>query len=124
MFTLSFQREDPTSAGSNAGVMTIGGLPSGISNASLTWVPVKEYPTSAAFFSGLGISQSVINAATKILPSAPFAWEAVIDGLYVNGQLQANSSVNTTLTKQVGLTALFDSVSLFRFISIQYLNDR
>lgn len=110
MYTLSFQREDPTSVGSNAGVMTIGGLPSGISNDSLTWVPVKNYPASV-LFGDLGVDQAVVAAATKIFPSTPFLWEAVIDGFYVNGKLQANSSVDTNLTNQVGLTALFDSVS-------------
>ncbi|KZP16293.1 acid protease [Athelia psychrophila] len=91
MYTLSLQREDPTSAGSNAGVMTIGGLPSGISNASLTWVPVQPYAISTALFGGLQtpIDPAVLKEAEALMPTTPMLWEAAIDGL--------------------GLTALFDS---------------
>lgn len=117
MYTLSLQREDPTPAGSNAGVMTIGGLPSGISNDSLTWVPVRQYPSQISVFSDQNIiygvyqnlSAGVVADAVSIMPLAPLQWEVPIDGLYFNGQLLTNSSTNTTLTDQVGLTASFDS---------------
>lgn len=106
MYTLSLQREDPTSVGSNAGVMTIGGLPSGISNDSLTWVPVKQYPITVSLFGGLStaIDPTLVSEAEKILPTTPYVWEAVIDGLYVNGNLQKDSSGS-----EGGLSALFDS---------------
>lgn len=111
MYTLSMQREIPTSDGSNAGVMTLGGLPSGISNDSLTWVPVKTYPGSLAVLGNYNgqISPSIANDIDQILPSAPYIWEAAIDGLYIEGQLQENSSVNKTITNQYGLNGLFDS---------------
>lgn len=115
MYTLSLQRQDPTPVGSNAGVITIGGLPSGISNDSLTWVPVRQYPSQISVFSSqnIGVYQNLsagaVADAVNIMPLAPLQWEVPIDGLYLNGQLLTNSSTNTTLTDQVGLTALFDS---------------
>lgn len=107
MYTLSLQREDPTSTGSNAGVMTIGGLPSGISNSSLTWVPVQPYDTSVALFGNLQSLQdldptgSLVAAAQKIMPTTPMLWEAAIDGVYIDGKRLSDETE--------GLTALFDS---------------
>ena len=114
MFTLSLQREVPTSTGSNAGVMTIGGLPSGISNDSLTWVPVKRYNASVVLTERVGIvnkpvSPTLAQEIDSIVPTAPMEWEALIDGLYLEGTLLKNSSVNTTFTDQYGVSAIFDS---------------
>jgi len=116
MYTLTLQRDYPTVQGSNVGVMTLGGLPSAILNNSLTWVPVKNYPTNVSLFSMFDTFQSpstLVDAVMKILPSTPNLWEIPIDGLFVNGQLQQNSSVNPEITNIPGngLTALFDSVS-------------
>jgi hypothetical protein len=116
MYTLTMQREEPTMEGSNAGVMTLGGLPSGISNDSLTWVPVKSYPTNISLFASFRTVQmpsTLVDEVTKILAATPFLWEVVIDGLFINGQLQQNSSVAPEITNASGngLTALFDSVS-------------
>jgi len=107
MFTLTLQRDDPTNQSSNAGVMTLGGLPSGISNNSLTWVPVTHYPTNVSLFSqfqNFQPSQMLVDAVMQIIPSTPFIWEVPIDGLFINGQLQQNSS-----NLEFPLTALFDS---------------
>ncbi|KAF7966863.1 hypothetical protein HWV62_36697 [Athelia sp. TMB] len=112
MYTLSLQREDPTSADSNAGVMTIGGLPSGISNDSLTWVPVQPYSIDISLFGGLQtpIDATVIAEALKIMPTSPMVWEAPIDGVYVNGQLLKDSTAKSgRRATNPGLTALFDS---------------
>jgi hypothetical protein len=113
MYTLTLQRDYPTAQGSNAGVITLGGLPSGISNDSLTWVPVKKYPTNVSLFSGFDAPSTLVDAVMRILPSTPYLWEIPIDGLFINGQLQRNSSVNPEITNIPGngLTALFDSVS-------------
>ncbi|KAF7968544.1 hypothetical protein HWV62_30165 [Athelia sp. TMB] len=115
MYTLTLQREIPTSVGSNAGVLTIGGLPSGISNDSLTWVPVRQYDSSLVLSSNLATpvnkpaSPTLAKDIESIIPTLPFVWEAAIDGLYLEGTLLTNSSVNTTFTNQYGLSALFDS---------------
>lgn len=45
MFTVTLQR-DTVDVGGNAGILSIGELPGGVKNESLTWVPVRTY-TSA-----------------------------------------------------------------------------
>ncbi|KIM74338.1 hypothetical protein PILCRDRAFT_707429 [Piloderma croceum F 1598] len=105
MFSMTLQREEPTSEGSNLGVLTLGGLPSGVSNDSLTWVPVKHYPTKTVIsghLKNLTVPTLLMNEVSKMLPSVPLRLEVPIDGLYVNGQMLLNSS-------EGNLTALLDS---------------
>jgi hypothetical protein len=45
MFTITLQR-DTVDIGGNDGALTIGRLPDGVDNSSLTWVPVKLYAPS------------------------------------------------------------------------------
>jgi hypothetical protein len=122
MFTVSLQREEPTSEGSNAGVLTIGGLPPGISNESLTWVPVKKYDTKVVLSRGFGfnnvtVPSSLLNNVTEKMPTMFYRWEVPIDGMYVNGQLLQNSSG----TPGGKLTALFDTVS--GWLVLLYISD-
>jgi hypothetical protein len=42
LFTVTLQR-DTVAVGGNVGSLTIGELPGGIKNESLTWVPVRMY---------------------------------------------------------------------------------
>lgn len=42
MFTVTLQR-DTVEVGGNAGILSIGELPGGVKNESLTWVPVRTY---------------------------------------------------------------------------------
>lgn len=42
MFTVTLQR-DTVDIGGNVGMLSIGELPEGISNESVTWVPVRTY---------------------------------------------------------------------------------
>lgn len=42
MFAIALQR-DTIEIGGNEGMLSIGGLPSGVQNESLTWVPVRQY---------------------------------------------------------------------------------
>jgi hypothetical protein len=114
---MTLQREEPTQQGSNQGVLTLGGLPSGVSNDSLTWVPVKHYPTEIAISGHLKnftVPTSLMNAVSKMLPTVPLRLEVPIDGLYVNGQMLLNSSD----TPDGNLTALLDSVSDWLFCSL------
>ena len=90
----------------------MGGLPAGISNESLTWVPVKKYDTKVILSRGFGFSNvtvpsSLLNNVSEKIPTMSYRWEVPIDGIYVNGQLLQNSSG----TPGGGLTALIDTVS-------------
>ena len=42
MFTITFQR-DTIDVGGNAGMLSIGEMPSGVSEGNLTWVPLRNY---------------------------------------------------------------------------------
>lgn len=42
MFVIALQR-DTVEIGGNEGMLSIGGLPPGVQNESLTWVPVRKY---------------------------------------------------------------------------------
>lgn len=113
---MTLQREEPTSEGSNEGVLTLGGLPSGIANSSLTWVPVKLYPIEIAIaghFTNFTLPTSIMNEVSKKLPAVPLRIEVPIDSLYVNGQMLLNSS-------EGNITALLDSVSDWLFCSLCY----
>ena len=43
MYTLTLQR-DSIQVGGNVGMLSIGEMPSGVSEDSLTWVPIRAYP--------------------------------------------------------------------------------
>ena len=43
MYSLMLQR-DSLQVGGNAGMLSIGEMPSGVSEDSLTWVPIRAYP--------------------------------------------------------------------------------
>jgi hypothetical protein len=45
MFTVALQR-DTVDVGGNAGLLSIGELPGGVKNESLTWVPVRTYSSA------------------------------------------------------------------------------
>lgn len=74
-FSLSLERlTEPTL--SNAGVLTLGGLPSGIQESSLTWAQVYKFPPE-------------VMLPSDVAPYAqPFSakWEIEVDGVTINGQ--------------------------------------
>jgi len=45
MFTITFQR-DTIDVGGNAGMLSIGEMPSGVSEDKLTWVPLRNYTSN------------------------------------------------------------------------------
>ena len=51
MFTVTLQRDTVDISG-NVGLLSIGGLPSGVQNDSLTWVPVRAYTPAQGGLSG------------------------------------------------------------------------
>jgi hypothetical protein len=85
LFTVALQR-DTVSVGGNVGSLTIGELPHGIKNDSLTWVPVRLYTKAQG---GLPPPPESPNEV-RYFPSALLT---LIDGgLYSNTQSHGKSS--------------------------------
>ncbi|TFK52169.1 acid protease [Heliocybe sulcata] len=76
MFTVTLQR-DTFDVGGNPGVLTVGKLPDGVDNSSLTWVPVRLYAPRQG---GLD--------APSFAPD-----EVEIGGVYLDGQRLADSTM-------------------------------
>jgi hypothetical protein len=111
MFTISLQRDNivptasssssPSSSNNGTGTLTIGGLPEGVDNSSLTWVPVRLYTAAEG-----GVSPPSF-APDEVYP---FRWEVPLDAVYLNG----TKLPDTNLTGSAGsgvLSALIDTVS-------------
>ncbi|KAF8483152.1 aspartic peptidase domain-containing protein [Gautieria morchelliformis] len=90
-FTVTLQR-DTVQFGGNVGMLSIGELPQGVANQSLTWVPIRGYTPA----------QGGINSPTD---TYPIAWEVPIDGVFLDGQRLPDS----TLSPNVAVTALVDT---------------
>ncbi|KDR82509.1 hypothetical protein GALMADRAFT_87852 [Galerina marginata CBS 339.88] len=82
MFSVEFQRVAIDISGN--GSLTIGKLPDGIENSSLTWVPVRLYPTEDG---GLAPPSS---APDEVYP---FRWEVDIDGVFLDGKRFTDSAI-------------------------------
>ncbi|KAF9513751.1 hypothetical protein BS47DRAFT_1343746 [Hydnum rufescens UP504] len=87
-FTITLQR-DSLDIGGNIGMLSLGELPPGVLNNSLTWVPIRLYTSEEG-----GIPSS---------PAAPN--EVPIDNVYLDGQALPQS----TLSTGVSLSALIDT---------------
>ncbi|KIJ31215.1 hypothetical protein M422DRAFT_36305 [Sphaerobolus stellatus SS14] len=94
MFTMTLQR-DSVQVGGNIGQITIGKLPDGVTNDSLTWVPVRLYSEE----------QGGLPPPSNSNESYPLFWEVPIDDVIVNGQTLPQPTLNAS----VGYTALIDS---------------
>ncbi|KAF8530168.1 acid protease [Hysterangium stoloniferum] len=97
MFTITLQRET-IEVGGNVGQLTIGQLPEGVSNDSLTWVPVRLYSEAQG-----GIPGPSNNPTERF----PLRWEVAIDDIFLDGQ----KLPQPTLPAGTGYTALIDSAS-------------
>lgn len=75
MFAISLQR-DTIEIGGGTGTLTVGTLPPGIDNSSLTWVPVRLYSQAE------GGLQPPSFAPNEVYP---YRWEIDIDGVYLDG---------------------------------------
>ncbi|KAN0127433.1 aspartic peptidase [Lactarius tabidus] len=96
MFTIMLQR-DTIDVSGNDGAFTIGKLPDGIDNSSLTWVPVRLYDPEDG-----GLNPPTF-APGEIYP---FRWEVPINGVMLDGvQLPASKLTGSTST----LSALIDT---------------
>ncbi|KAJ6500044.1 aspartic peptidase domain-containing protein [Mycena vitilis] len=85
MFTISLQRSTIDISGT--GALTLGTLPAGVDNSSLTWVPVRLY---SAKDGGL--------ASPTFAPDEtyPLRWEIDLDGVFLDGVELAPSKVPTS----------------------------
>ncbi|KAH9179380.1 acid protease [Lactarius sanguifluus] len=96
MFTVILQRDAIDVSGNN-GALTIGKLPDGIDNSSLTWVPVRLYKSEDG---GLSPPTFAPNE------TYPFRWEVPLDGIVLDGQrLPASKLTGSSPT----LSALLDT---------------
>ncbi|KAF9465351.1 aspartic peptidase domain-containing protein [Collybia nuda] len=98
MFTITLQRSTIDIGGT--GLLTIGKLPDGIDNSSLTWVPVRLY--------------SVENGGLKAPTFAPdevypFRWEIDIDGVFLDGQKVPDSTIPASGVNPGRVSALIDT---------------
>ncbi|KAJ7879107.1 aspartic peptidase domain-containing protein [Mycena leptocephala] len=85
MFTISLQRSTIDISGT--GALTLGTLPDGVDNSSLTWVPVRLY--SAA--------EGGINPPTFAPDEVyPLRWEIDLDGVFLDGVELAPSKIPTS----------------------------
>lgn len=99
MFSLALQR-DVIDISSNPGRLTLGGLPNGIDNKSLTWVPVRLYTEE----NGGAAPPSFAPSETY-----PLYWEVMLDAVYFDGKKLPNPTGNISQ----GVSALIDSGTSF-----------
>jgi len=85
MFTISLQRSTIDISGT--GALTLGTLPDGVDNSSLTWVPVRLYSPADG-----GITPPTF-APNEVYP---LRWEIDLDGVFLDGVELAPSKVPTT----------------------------
>lgn len=86
IFSIYLQRSE-IDVGVNNGTLTIGKLPDGIDESSLTWVPVRLYAPADGGLNPPSFAPNEIY---------PFRWEVPIDGVYLDGQLLPNSTIPAT----------------------------
>ncbi|KAF8320258.1 acid protease [Clavulina sp. PMI_390] len=96
-FTLTLQR-DSVQIGGNAGLLSLGELPPGVSNSSLTWAQVRGYTVQEG---GIPPSPAAPNETYSLF------WEIPIDNVYLDGTTLPQS----TLSTGVSLSALVDTGS-------------
>lgn len=114
MIAIALQR-DSVDVGGNMGVLSIGELPEGVKNESMTWVRVPTYtteqgglaPPSDSLNEVCGILQPLLGSL-KSLQTYPLAWEVPIDGIYIDGIRLPTSAL---LPNGTGLYAVVDTVS-------------
>ncbi|KAF8530176.1 acid protease [Hysterangium stoloniferum] len=94
---VTLQRET-VEVGGNVGQLTIGQLPEGVSNDSLTWVPVRLYTSAQGGLSGPSNNPN---------QTFPLHWEVPIDDVFLNGQ----KLPKPTLPAGTGYTALLNPAS-------------
>ncbi|KAJ7091901.1 aspartic peptidase domain-containing protein [Mycena belliarum] len=99
MFTISLQRSTIDISGT--GALTLGTLPAGVDNSSMTWVPVRLYTPKDG-----GISPPTF-APNEVYP---LRWEIELDGVFLNGkQLPASKVPTSGGVDSTKMSALIDT---------------
>jgi len=98
MFAITLQRDTIDIGGT--GQLSVGKLPDGVQNSSLTWVPVRLYSRNDG---GLTPPVSAPNE------TFPFRWEIPLDGVYLDGQKLPDSTVPGQGISTPSLSALIDT---------------
>ncbi|KAF7313246.1 Peptidase A1 domain-containing protein [Mycena kentingensis (nom. inval.)] len=80
MFSVTLQRDTVDMSGNEA-MPSIGGLPEGVDNSSLTWVPIRKYPTALA------------GSADSPAERYAVAWEVFVDDVYLAGVVLPRSAL-------------------------------
>ncbi|KAJ8454508.1 hypothetical protein ONZ45_g19278 [Pleurotus djamor] len=98
MFTITLQRNTIDIGGQ--GLLTVGKLPDGIDNSSLTWVPVRRYSHEEG---GLKAPRF---APDEVFPSR---WEIDIGGVFLDGRRLPDSEVPVKAPASGRVSALIDT---------------
>ncbi|KAG5653744.1 hypothetical protein H0H81_010831 [Sphagnurus paluster] len=98
MFSITLQRNKLDIGGE--GKLTIGKLPDGVLNSSLTWVPVRLYRAQDG-----GLRPPTF-APKEVYP---FRWEIELDGVFLDGTRIPDSKIPTLDVSPGKITALIDT---------------
>ncbi|KAJ8514991.1 hypothetical protein ONZ45_g7520 [Pleurotus djamor] len=98
MFTITLQRNTIDIGGQ--GLLTVGKLPDGIDNSSLTWVPVRRYSHQEG---GLKAPRF---APDEVFPSR---WEIDIGGIFLDGRRLPESKIPAKAPASDRVSALIDT---------------
>ncbi|KIM73674.1 hypothetical protein PILCRDRAFT_722010 [Piloderma croceum F 1598] len=98
MFAINLQRDTIDVVGS--GQLSIGKLPDGVSNSSLTWVPVRLYSDNDGGLSSPAFAPNEMY---------PYRWEILLEGVYLDGQKLADSTVPGQGVNSTSVSALIDT---------------
>lgn len=95
---MTLQRTTPSFSG-DVGTLTLGGLPPGIDNSSLTWTDVRLYTPEQG---GLSVPEA---------PGEhyPYAWEVPLDNVFFDGVQLPMSSLGDVHLPDVGTSAHIDT---------------
>jgi hypothetical protein len=98
MFAINLQRDTIEISGN--GVLSIGQLPNGVDESSVTWVPVRLYPSADGGLPSPSFAPGEIY---------PYRWEVEVDGVYVDGNLMPQSTIPGNGVTTTTVSALIDT---------------
>ncbi|KAK7453240.1 hypothetical protein VKT23_011916 [Stygiomarasmius scandens] len=99
MFAIELQR-GTIDIGGQDGMLTVGRLPEGIDNSSLTWVPVRLYKQEEGGLRAPSFAPDEIY---------PFRWEIDIDGVFLDGERIDDSRIPPNGISVGSTSALIDT---------------
>ncbi|KAK0211941.1 aspartic peptidase domain-containing protein [Armillaria fumosa] len=96
MFTVTLQR-NTIARGGNVGQLSIGELPAGVKNETLTWVPIRSYSSEEG---------GLVGPTDSPNEKYPINWEVFIDAVYLDGQKLNRSSLASS---DIAVSGLIDT---------------